>query len=435
MQKLADFPFESVGQFTAELIKKAYSGKPFIAESKPDIHALPDDGEGEAGLQNALRDYLSGSAGLASEFAMGHMDTAPHPAAAFADALVSAVNNNLLFREISPFASRIEEFLVQDLGSRFGLLNDWHGTFVSGGSLANLTALFAATGGFGRETERDRCDAFLPPCAHASIKKSLSVLGIRNVHAIVGDDQGRFDLNALDWALRMSKAKHKIVVGVLGSTIHGAVENTAALVSLAERYGAWLHIDAIHGGALAFSNQFHSLLDGLDGADSVVAGPQKWLYVPRLSALVWVKGKQRFDSSLGVDLPYSISGDEHRGRWGLQGSRRADAVTLWAVLRYLGTRTLGETVDQSVNLCREFYRLLNESVHLKPSHAPDLNLQCFRFRDTAKSIEHEHQKLGKNGIPWVSLSHWQGEKLFRAVLLSPATKRTQLDALIAALAD
>jgi glutamate/tyrosine decarboxylase-like PLP-dependent enzyme len=433
MQNFDQFPFESVGAAVTALVRHTYNAQQLAPQAAPEIATLPVEGEGLDGLSQVFESIVEGSAGLACASMMGHMDTAPHPAAAFCDALVSALNNNLLFREISPFASRVEEMLVDDIGARLGLSPDWCGTFVSGGSLANLTALFAATGGFAGVGQRGDCVFFLPSCAHVSVQKSLAVLGIGDgqVHAVASDSQGRAVHDSLVEALRGSNAKRKIVVGVLGSTTHGAVEDISALAPIAKAHNAWLHVDAIYGGALAFSQQHRHLLAGLTDADSVVVGPQKWLYVPRLSAIVWVKDRARFDAALGVDLPYSASGESHRGRWGIQGSRRADALTLWSVLRYVGTRELGESIDRAIALTRKFHAVLEADSVLHPSHVPDLNLLCFGLRHAdARAMKRAHEQLGIGDVPWVSLSRWHGELLYRAVLLSPSTNEGHLDKLI-----
>ena len=195
------------------------------------VCAIPDEGHGFEGLAETFRSVVAGSARLAPPTMMGHMDTAPHPAAAFTDALVSALNNNLLFRELSPFASRVEEMLVGDIGTRLGLSAGWVGTLTSGGSLANLTALFAAAGGFPEAGTRGHCEVFLPECAHVSLKKSTAVLGIPadRAHVITSDALGRADVAALRKALSASHARRKIVVAILGSTVHGAVENIRQL--------------------------------------------------------------------------------------------------------------------------------------------------------------------------------------------------------------
>lgn len=216
--------------------------------------------------------------------------------------------------------------------------------------------------------------------------------------------------------------------------MHGAVENVEALARVCSAHGAWLHIDAVYGSGLAFSRRHRHLLAGLDAADSVAAGPRKWMYVPRLSAIVWVKGRERFERTLGTELPYSATGEPHRGRWGRQGSRRADAVTLWAVLRYVGPRALGEQVDRGIELAQSFWKMLAEDAELAPLHRPDLNVLCFRYRSRDDdALLRAHRALGVGDAPWVSLSRWRERPPLRAVLLSPATSEAHLRALVHAL--
>ena len=78
------------------------------------VRAVPDEGTGLDALPEIWAEMVEHSAKLASPWCMGHMDTAPHPAAALTDAVVSSLNNNLLFREISPLASVIEEQLIEE---------------------------------------------------------------------------------------------------------------------------------------------------------------------------------------------------------------------------------------------------------------------------------------------------------------------------------
>ena len=431
--KRADFPFDQAGAIAAELLQSVYSTSRFYPAAQPVLAPLPKEQTGIAGFSNALQQVVEGSAALATPMMLGHMDTSPHPAAAFADAVVSALNNNLLFRELSPIASAIEEFLLDTFADRLGLQSDWHGTFVSGGSIANLTALFAATGGYQEVAMRGQCEFFIPECAHNSVAKALALLGIVDsaIHPVASDEQGRADPQALAHALESCQAKRKIVIAVLGSTVHGAVEDIAQLAKICRHGDAWLHVDAIYGGAVAFSTSHAKLLQGLDAADSVVIGPQKWLLVPRLSALVFIRGAARFDATLKFSNQYSASGLEHRGQWGLQGSRRADAVTLWVLLHSIGTRQLGEDIDNAIALTAEFYQLLCEHPQLTPAHQPDLNLQCFNYLSDSQSTTEVVARLGRNGIPWVSTASWRGKSVFRLVLLAPETTRTDLEKLLA----
>lgn len=432
--KLVEEDLTLLSDALVKSLKAIYDSTRPIPESVSEPAAIPAEGLGMAALPKLWSDVIDGSTKLASPNMMGHMDTAPHPAAALSDAIISALNNNLLFRELSPVASKIEENLIDDFRKRAGLSDTWTGTFASGGSIANLTALFAACGGFADTTGRNRVRLFISEATHASIKKSAAVLGLNTDQIIVvpGDDCGCMSTDTLESLLHKNKNYRNIVVAVLGTTIHGAVDNVNEIGRITEATGAWLHIDAIYGAALMFSETNKRHLDGLDAANSIVMGPQKWMYVPRVNAMVYIKNENIMDDRLGIDLPYSATGEPHRGRWGLQGSRRTDAVTLWILLQVIGTRKLGQWVDQSIATTQELNKLLVDDPDLSPTHEPDLNLQCFRFTQQLNDDEilKVHQKLTQVGGPWVSLSRWRGELVFRSVLLSPEIKIQHLKDLI-----
>ncbi|MFD1883890.1 pyridoxal phosphate-dependent decarboxylase family protein [Paracoccus pacificus] len=400
------------------------------------VHAIPSVpkvGRGMARLPELWALIVDSSSRLASPWMSGHMDTAPHPAAALTQAVVAALNNNLLFRELSPFASDIEEHLIAHFTRALGLGNDWTGLFASGGSIAGLTALFAAVGGYAGAGEgRDRFRLLMPESAHVSLRKAAIVLGMieRQIQRIDCDDAGRLDPAALEQSLRqLPGGARPIVVSVLGTTIHGSVDDIAAVAALCARYGAWHHVDAIHGGALAYSHHHRHFLSGLDQADSITLGPQKWMYVPRVSAICLLRGQQRLDDALGLPLPYSIGERPHRGRWGLQGSRPADAVVLWAILQTLGTDALGSIIDRLIGLTTKFHELLTESQTLVPTHKPDLNLQVFRIGKADRSgdrLAAIQERLAAAGATWMSISRWRDEVLMRAVLLSPSLTEAHL---------
>ena len=437
-----NFDTKTIDELSSALIKELkviYAAGQPIGTGFAAIPNIAKEGREISAVVTLWREITGGSSHLASPFMMGHMDTAPHPVAAMTDALVSALNNNLLFRELSPLVSQVEEQLVDFFAETLGLAKGATGTFVSGGSLANLTALFAACGGY-PEAGESRADIrlILPENAHASIKKSVAVLGIGPDQIIVpeSDDQGRLLPETLEESLGQQDGRRCIVVANLGSTIHGAVDNIAALGRIAKTHDAWFHVDAIYGAALAFSHKHRGLASGLEQADSLVAGPQKWMYTPRLSSMIFLKDPEFFDEALGIDLPYSVSGEQHRGKWGIQGSRRADALTLWMTLQAMGTDGIGTLVDRSIDMTHSFHDLMSNSARFEPSHKPDLNLQCFRVRRDADAaaIQNAHRALTEAGGPWVSLSSWRGELLFRAVLLSPATELMDLEDLLKDLA-
>jgi glutamate/tyrosine decarboxylase-like PLP-dependent enzyme len=436
----SDFQVEKIPGLAVTLgneILRAYEATVPIPQGKAASLEIGKIGCGEEGLPDIWRSIVDLSAHPGSPLMSGHMDTAPHPAAALTQSLVAALNNNLLFRELSPLGSPVEEYLIDFMKSRLNLGSDWNGLFASGGSLANLTALFTALGGYSPTSDRAGFHLFLPSSGHVSLTKAAAVLGIpaNQVHKVQCDDAGRMDPDQLRQDLNELPASARaIVCAVAGTTIHGSVDNIAEIARISSQRGAWLHIDAIYGGALCFSHEYRSFLEGLECANSIVLGPQKWMYVPRVSAICLVKGGDLFDSALSVQVPYSLGSDQHRGRWGLQGSRPADALVLWAALKVMGTERLGHIIDRSIRLTKVFHERLEAADDMSPTHSPDLNLQVFRVggpdRDGSR-LSRIQKNLVERGRSWFSVSRWRDETVMRAVLLSPDLTEGHLDDFLA----
>ncbi len=416
-----------------EILEGIFAGDRLFPDgSGKKLPALPQEGVGLAKLPDLWRLVEERSTLLTSPNMMAHMDVAPHPAAALTSALVAALSNNLLFRELSPFASDVEEQLIDYFIRGFGLGAKAGGTFVSGGSMANLSCLFAAVGGF--ETQHPRSDfhIFCPASVHLSVTKSAAVLGIpvAQVHKVTCDNGGRMLAEDLEKRLKqLPKAAKPVVVAVAGTTIHGSVDPLIDIAQICKSRGAWFHVDAIYGAALVFSGTHNKLLRGAEFADSIAIGPQKWMYVPRLSAGVLFKDKSTFEKRLGTALPYSFTQLPHRGQWGLQSSRPADVLVLWAVLHTIGTKVLGETVDHGIAMASRFHELLSESKMVEATHAPDLNIQTFRLKGSDSAGQRAsatHSQFTSQNKAWFSLSKWNDEILFRAVILAPDTTEDHL---------
>jgi len=428
---MVEFPTQAeiiaLGECLAARLADSYAAVRPLPRNTAEIPDIPATGQGIEAVDALWGRIVDDSAHLGTPWMSGHMDTAPHPVAAMTQALVAALNNNLLFRELSPLASKVEEQLVDFFGRTLGLDNDWNGTWASGGSVANLTALFAAVGGY-ENHDRSAFHLVIPESGHASLKKAAAILGIApdQLHTVACDHAGRLDPEALSSQLKaLPKGAKPIVVSVLGNTIHGSVDDVDTISDIAANFGAWHHVDAIYGAALAFSTSHKHFLRGIHRVDSIVLGPQKWMYVPRVSAIVLIRGKRLFDERLGFGVPYSVSEEAHRGYWGVQGSRPADALVLWALLQTIGTEAVGKLVDQTIELTRTFHDILLGSELVAPAHTPDLNLQVIRVLRDVDPLDLQ-RRLTEAGTTWLSVSRWRGETFLRAVLLSPSLTTAHL---------
>ncbi|MEM1139673.1 MAG: aminotransferase class V-fold PLP-dependent enzyme [Pseudomonadota bacterium] len=420
-----------ITQALEALLRQVYQPRRAFPDAVPEPLPVPEEGLGMGALASLWDTVARGATHLGGTGMMGHMDTVTHPAAALTDAVVSALDNNPLFRELAPFASAVEELLIADCAQRIGFPPEAAGVFTSGGSIANLTALFAACGGYADPEARPGVRIFCTAAVHNSITRAAAVLGLgkKQIVLVAHDRQGRMDVDALRDALRAHPSERPIVVAICGNTLFGALDDLPAIAREARAVGAWLHVDAVYGGALAFSAAAKRRLQGLGEADSVIFGPQKWLYVPRLSAMALFRDRRIFDRVLKNTMPYSAMGEEHRGAWGLQGSRRADAVTLWVTLQVVGTRQMGAWIDATLEAAQELNRMLHRANRLRPVHQPDLSIQVFQRTDfigREKALEALHASVTQTNThevaPWFSLSRsWDGTLYLRAVILNPET--------------
>ena len=131
--RLSAAEIHTLGHEIARLVSQVYAEQRPLPRERSDLPPVPEQGIGVSGLPGLWQMIADQSARLASPWMTGHMDTAPHPAAALTQALVAALNNNLLFRELSPLASAVEEQLLSFFIEKLGLPDGANGVFTSGG--------------------------------------------------------------------------------------------------------------------------------------------------------------------------------------------------------------------------------------------------------------------------------------------------------------
>jgi tyrosine decarboxylase/aspartate 1-decarboxylase len=269
----------------------------------------------------------------------GQMLKPPHPVARAAYMMAMTINPNNHARDGGRASSQMEIEAVAEIARMFGY-GEHLGHLTSGGTFANLEALWVA----GQLAPGKRIVA--SEQAHYTHKRISSVLKLPFA-SIAADDRGCMDLNALERELRHEDVG--TVVVTMGTTALGSVDPLPEILSLRERYGFRVHLDAAYGG------YFRLIVDQLDAparaaylamgeADSIVVDPHKHGLQPYGCGCVLFR-----DASVGRfykhDSPYTYftSNELHLGEISLECSRAgASAVALWATQRLLPLTTGGE---------------------------------------------------------------------------------------------
>jgi glutamate/tyrosine decarboxylase-like PLP-dependent enzyme len=360
------------------------------------------------------------------------------PVATAADWLVSSWDQNAGLHVLSPFNAVIEQVASDWIRELAGLPDSWSAGYVTGGSMANFTALAAARRhvlqAAGWNVEADGLNA-APPIrfivteeSHYSIATSLRMLGlgVNSMRRVRTDSQGRMRLDDLKSALQ-STSGPCVVCAQAGNVNTGAFDPISSIAAAARDRGAWLHVDGAFGLWAAASPEFRHLLEGIESADSISTDAHKWLNVPYDSGIVLCahpdahRGAMTFAAAYIQESPLQRDPREFVP----EESRRARAVPVYAVLRTLGQSGLRELVERCCRHARRFaeglraggHEILNEVV---------LNQVLVSFGEpqlTRRVIE----EIQRDGTCWCGGTEWQGRVAMRISVSSWATTDSDVE--------
>jgi putative pyridoxal-dependent aspartate 1-decarboxylase len=297
------------------------------------------------------------------------------------------------------------------------------GVFCSGGTIANVTALWAARNrrfgprpGFAGVAEEGLAAALeheglagaavlVSRRGHYSLRKAADLLGLgkRQLISIPVTARHTIDLTALRReldALRARRIGVLAIVGIAGATETGSVDPLNELADIAHEHGAHFHVDAAWGGPTLFSSRHRHLLDGIRRADSVTLDAHKQLYVPVGAGMVVFKDVQAL-SAIENHANYVIrKGSRDIGKHTLEGTRTGMAMLVHSALRIIGRRGYELLIDLGIDKAAQFALMIESAPDFEIVSAPVLNLLTYRYVPKAAraifSSGTREQKLAAN---------------------------------------
>lgn len=375
------------------------------------------------------------------------------PAGIAGDLIAATVNPQLAVWSHAPAAAEIERKLVQWFGARIGWLPEsTAGTFTTGGTEANHTALLAAlarrypdwsTAGVAAVGSK-RPALFVSSEAHlAWIKIARNAgLGSDAVRLVPPSDGLRLDAVAVEKAIR--RAPHLdpvLIVATAGTTAHGAIDDIPGLAAVAGRHEAHLHVDAAWAGGALLSDAARTTLTGIDLADSVTIDPHKLLAVPMGAGMYLARDWAPLEVAFGVRTGYMPSASvEHRDAYihSLQWSRRFIGLKLFMSLATLGHSGYSKIIDQQFALGRFLREQLTASGWRLLNDTP-LPLVCFAPAATASATDAAvraiESRVVNSGKAWLSSVSLQGGAALRACITSYESTMDDVTELVCLLND
>ncbi|HUL85930.1 MAG TPA: pyridoxal-dependent decarboxylase [Actinomycetota bacterium] len=379
--------------------------------------SLPEHGAGAVATLKELFGALDGAVHSAGPKFFHFVDGGTTPAALGADWLASTLDQNPGAWVSSPLASRLEQVSIDWLKDLFGLPAEMGGVLTTGATMANFVALGCARRWCalqaGVDVDADGLAA-APPITvlgggytHPSDVKAMGMLGVGRdrVRKLERDDVGRVDLDAMSAALRELGGAPAIVIGSAGEVNAGDFDPLPAMADLAERHGAWFHVDGAFGLFAAVSPRTRHLVEGVERADSVIADGHKWLNVPYENGFAFVRDPALLHAVFGSGAAYLPDIDDPRPNWGYRGpemSRRARSLPVWATLRAYGREGYRGIVEHDLDLAQALAAAVDAAPDLERLADVQLNIVCFRYRP-AGSVDGEelndlNRRIGEAAI-------------------------------------
>lgn len=328
-------------------------------------------------------------------------------------------------------AADAEDAVIRWLAGAAGFPDTAGGTFVSGGSIGNLSALVAARGD--RWASPRRQVIVTGESAHSSMAAAARIMGCDLVVAPPADAYGRLTGATLEAALEGHDAADVVaVVATAGATNNGAVDDLADVAAVCAKRGVWLHVDGAYGGAALLSPRTRRLFDGIERADSFIVNPHKWLWAPfDCAALVYRDGAaarraltQRADYLTALD-------DDVLGNpsdFAVHLSRRSRGLTLWASVIAYGWDAYVEAVDACLDIADYAARRIAESPGLELVIEPSLTVVLFRRSGwTEAGYAAWCHDAVRRGLAMVMPTKHRGETVLRLCFVNPLTTREDVD--------
>ena len=322
----------------------------------------------------------------------GYITSSPAPVGMLGDFLAAAVNPNVGAWQLSPMASEIEAQAVRWIAELVGYPTSCGGLLVSGGNMANFTALLTALAAENPDgRQQGRAPAGRRPAhvyasteTHTWLQKSADLAGI-GTDAVrwlpAGEDQC-LDIVSLREALAHDRAageRTAMVVGNAGTVSTGAVDPLAEIAAICRAAGVWCHVDGAYGGFAAALPEASPDLRALARADSVALDPHKWLYAPLEAGCVLVRDPEALRNAFSYHPPYYHFGEAATNYfdYGPQNSRGFRALKVWLALRHAGRSGYLRMISDDVRLAALLHRELQQQSEIE---ARTLNLSIATFR-------------------------------------------------------
>ena len=353
------------------------------------------------------------------------------PPSILAEFLASTMAAQCMLWQTSPAATEMETVMMDWLRQAVGLPGGFRGVIQDSASSATLAAVLTMreraldwAGNRAGLSGQPRLRIYASDQVHSSIDRAIWIAGIGADNLVriptTGPLRG-MDPRALAQAIAADRAAGLVPAGVIactGGTATGACDDLGAVIGVARDHGLYTHVDAAWAGSAMICPEFRHLWAGVEGADSIVFNPHKWLGVQFDCAAHFLADPAPLVRTLAIRPDYlktfGAEGITDYSEWSIPLGRRFRALKLWFVLRHYGLEGLRARLRNHVRWSVAVCERLRADPRFQIVTEPVLSLFSFRLTGADDAAQQDFvNRINDDGRIYVTQTKVDGATVIR----------------------
>ena len=342
----------------------------------------------------------------------------------------------------SPGAVRMTNQLIKWIAAMLGYPDTAGGNLLSGGSIANLTAIVTAREAFGIKGEDySKTVIYSTRHAHHCLNKALRIAGLNECiqREVPMDEKYRMDADKLEELITYDiKAGLKpwLVFASAGTTDVGAIDPLSQIGTICEAYKLWFHIDGAYGAFFNMTPEGKTKLQGIEKSNSIVLDPHKGLFLPYGLGAVIIRDIEILKHAHAYTANYmqdALNEDEEVSPADISPelTQHFRALRMWLPLQLCGTEPFVSCLREKLLLARYFYTKIQEIDGFETGPEPELSVITYRYLPKNRNADEFNKMLldevVKDGRIFISSTLLDGNFTLRLAILSFRTHLKTID--------
>jgi len=352
------------------------------------------------------------------------------PPSMLAEQLINTVAAQCMLWQTSPAATELEGRMVDWLHQALGLAEGFTGVIQDSASSATLSAVLTmrerATGYTGNRnglSGKGQLRIYCSDQVHSSIDRACWVAGIGQDNLVkitaTGPRHG-MDPATLDRAIKADIAAGFSPAGLIaitGGTGVGGSDDLRAVLQVAKAHGLYTHLDAAWAGSAMICPEYRTAFwDGVDGCDSIVFNPHKWLGAQFDCSVQFLRDAAPQLNTLKIEPEYLKTSGEavtNYSEWTIPLGRRFRALKLWFLIRAYGLEGLQQRIRNHVTWAEELCDAVRAMPGFEVATEPMLSLFSFRCPGDDAAQQSLVDAINDDGRIYLTQGAFEGRKIIR----------------------